>query len=446
MMKYIKRIVSCAAVVLISFAVSAPAFAQEPGAPSASGALSHPPPAPAPASVPSYPSSYAQGEEFRGVWVASVANTNWPSKKGLSEQEQKNEFIHLADEAKAMNLNAMIVQIRPTADAFYPSELNPWSSYLSGKQGEDPGYDPLEFMIEESHKRGMEFHAWFNPFRVSTTSAVLDWDEKSVMIEHPSWVVWYDNMRWLNPGLPEVRDYAVASVMEVVRGYDIDAVHFDDYFYPYPSGGKFPDKQTYNKYQDGVSDIYDWRRSNIDSFIKSVHDSIKAVKPEVKFGVSPIGVWRSKTDDPEGSNTTAKGSYDTIYADTRLWVRKSWVDYVAPQIYWEIGYSTAAYEKVLDFWVSELSANPNVHLYIGLGVYRVGARGAWSNPNEIPNQLDLNRKSGVVKGVVFYNINSLIANPLSIRNVIRNDFYQQAAAIPNMPWLRPMSEAVAQAE
>jgi uncharacterized lipoprotein YddW (UPF0748 family) len=393
------------------------------------------------------PASNDSEEEFRGVWIASVANTNWPSKKGLTAEEQKNEFIHLMDEVEAMNLNAAIVQIRPVADAFYPSKLNPWSEYLSGKQGEDPGYDPLAFMIDEAHKRGIEFHAWFNPFRVSTTLGDKEWDELSVMKTHPEWVEKYGGMLWLNPGIPEVREYAIESVMEVVRGYDIDAVHFDDYFYPYPVGkAEFPDKAEHKAYQGEITDIGDWRRENINSFIKGMHEAIKGENPDVKFGVSPIGVWRSKTVDENGSDTTAKGSYDTIYADTAKWVKEGWMDYVAPQIYWDFSFEAAPYPKVLAFWTKLAEENPNVHLYIGHGVYRVGAKGAWSDPEEIPRQLALNKESGMVKGVIFYNINSLLKNPLSIRDYLTETLYTQVASIPGMPWLDAMLEGAAQAE
>jgi uncharacterized lipoprotein YddW (UPF0748 family) len=377
-----------------------------------------------------------QEEEFRGVWIASVANTNWPSKKGLTAAEQKAEYGHLMDEVKAMNLNAVVVQIRPTADAFYPSKLNPWSEYLSGKQGKDPGYDPLAFMIEESHGRDLEFHAWFNPFRVSTTTSKKEWADSSVMKKHPEWVVPYGGTLWLNPGLPEVREYALESIMEVVRNYGIDAVHFDDYFYPYPSGSaEFPDLAQYLAYRDGVSDIYDWRRDNINFFIRDVYAAIKKEKPGVKFGVSPLGVWRSKSEDESGSDTTAKGSYDTIYADTVLWMKKGWLDYVAPQIYWDFGFEPAPYEKVLDFWVKQAEESPNVHLYIGQGVYKVGSKGAWSDPGEMPKQLALNRSVEAVKGVILYNIHSLIKNPLSIKDILVGDFYKKAASIPGMPWL-----------
>jgi uncharacterized lipoprotein YddW (UPF0748 family) len=371
-------------------------------------------------------------EEFRGVWIATVANTDWPSKRGLSIEQQKDEFMQLLDSAAAMNLNAAVVQVRPTCDTFYPSALNPWSEYLTGKQGQDPGYDPLAFMIEETHKRGMEFHAWFNPFRVSTTAAAKTWAENSVAVQHPDWVVKYGTVRWLDPGLPEVRDYAVQSVMEVVENYDIDAVHFDDYFYPYPEGGKaFPDK-NYNGDPGGLAD---WRRQNINDFIQKISIGVKERKSSVKFGVSPFGIWRSNTVDAGGSDTPAQGSYDTIYADARYWVRSGWLDYIAPQIYWEIGHAKASYDKVLAFWVKEAQEYPRTHLYIGQAAYRIGNSGAWRDPEEMIRQLRLNRASPAVKGSIYFSVRSLRANPLSIRQSILTHFYQSPAQIPAMPWL-----------
>jgi uncharacterized lipoprotein YddW (UPF0748 family) len=229
-------------------------------------------------------------------------------------------------------------------------------------------------------------------------------------------------------------------VLEVVKNYDVDAVHFDDYFYPYPESGKpFPDDASYAAYGEDTN-RENWRRQNINLFIQSVSDGIKKVKSGVKFGVSPIGIWRSNNVDAEGSATTAKGSYDSVYADTRYWVRSGWVDYVAPQIYWEIGFAKASYEKLLDFWVREAEANPRVHLYIGQAAYRIGTGGAWTDPQEMVRQLTLNRDSGFVKGSVFYSIDSLLENPLSIRQTLLNNFYQTPAQIPTMPWLASKSE------
>ena len=372
-------------------------------------------------------------DEFRGVWIATVANTNWPDKNA-SADSQKAAFSQLMDEASAMNLNAVVVQIRPTADAFYKSQLNPWSEYLTGTQGKDPGYDPLAFMVQEAHNRGLEFHAWFNPFRVSINENDKTWADNSVVTQHPDWVVDYGGEKWLDPGLPAVRKYVVDSIMEVVGNYDIDAVHFDDYFYPYPVSGKgFPDDWSYGEYGNGM-DRADWRRSNIDIFIQSVNMAIKSKKDYVKFGVSPLGVWRSQTVDPQGSDSTAAGSYDTLYADTRLWVQNDWLDYIAPQLYWELGYTPAPYENLLKFWVDVARGNPRVHLYIGEAAYRAGESGAWRDPSQVPRQMELGDSYDTVKGYIFYNIDSLIDNP-TLRGELTGNFYQASAKIPDMPWL-----------
>ncbi|MDR1558893.1 MAG: family 10 glycosylhydrolase [Clostridiales bacterium] len=380
--------------------------------------------------------------KFRGVWIATVANTNWPDK-GASAESQKAAFVKLMEEAASMRLNAVVVQIRPTADAFYKSELNPWSEYIAGTQGKDPGYDPLAFMVEEAHKRGLEFHAWFNPFRVSMNNAEKTWASNSVVVQHPDRVVTYGGQKWLDPGLPTVRKYVVDSIIEVVRNYNIDAVHFDDYFYPYPTGGKnFPDDWSYGEYGNGMSRD-DWRRSNIDEFIKTVNMAVKAEKNYVKFGVSPLGVWRSKTVDPDGSDSTAAGSYDTLYADTRLWVKENWVDYIAPQLYWELGYRTAPYESLLKFWVNMVKGSPNVHLYIGEAAYRIGNAGAWRDSSQLPRHLELSADYPEVKGHIFYNIDSLIDNPLSIRDKLTESFYTADAGVPAMPWLGDRPSAYA---
>ncbi|MGV2912970.1 glycoside hydrolase family 10 protein, partial [Bacillus safensis] len=228
--------------------------------------------------------------EMRAVWIASVYNLDWPSKKGLPVAEQKQEFIRLLDEIKAMNMNAVIMQIKPTADAFYPSAYGPWSEYLTGTQGKDPGYDPLEFMIEEAHKRGLEFHAWFNPYRITmnhTDLSRLSADHPAR--QHPDWTIAYGNQLYYNPGIPETQDFIIGGIEEVVKNYDIDAVHMDDYFYPYKIAGvPFPDQETYEKYgKKAFTHIEDWRRDNVNQLVKQINDTIKKEKPYVKFGISP---------------------------------------------------------------------------------------------------------------------------------------------------------------
>jgi len=372
--------------------------------------------------------------QFRGAWIATVANIDWPSRAGLTPQQQQEEFIALLDIATDLKLNAIIVQVRPAADTYYVSQINPWSEYLSGVQGRDPGYDPLAFMIEQAHARNLELHAWMNPFRASNYAVEKGWSQLSVIKQHPQWIVDYDNKKFINPGIPEAREHVIQSVLEVVKNYDVDAIHFDDYFYPYPvSGHDFPDDAAYNIYNRGqFRNKGDWRRDNINLFMKESYQAIKHEKPHVKLGVSPFAIWRSKSVDPEGAVTKSDMStYDKLYADTRLWVRNKWVDYIAPQIYWEFTHSSAPYEDILNFWVEEMEKNRDVHLYIGHATYRVGTGdGAWLDVQEIPNQLRLNEQYPVVKGSIFYNMSSLVNNPLGFTDVIKRDFYKYDVPAP----------------
>ncbi|SFJ68558.1 glycoside hydrolase family 10 protein [Thermoflavimicrobium dichotomicum] len=376
--------------------------------------------------------------QLRAVWIPSVLNITWPSKTGLSKEEQQKEMIQLLDEAKAMGMNAVVIQIRPTADAFYPSKINPWSKYLSGKQGEDPGYDPLAFMLKEAHKRNLEFHAWFNPYRVSMDTNLDALVPEHVARQHPDWVVAYGGKLYFNPGIPEVKQHVIDSVIEVVKNYDIDAVHFDDYFYPYPvAGQEFPDEELYQKYGAGqFKNKQDWRRHNINMLVKEVGQAIKKEKPYVKFGISPFGIWRNKSSDPTGSETNGSQSYETIYADTRTWIQNEWIDYVTPQVYWNRGYPPAAYDKLVPWWANEVK-DKRVHLYIGQAVYKIGTTSppAWQDPEEMPNQLKLNMQYPEVKGSMFFSMSDLRANRLGIKDRLAQDLYKYPALVPSMPWL-----------
>ncbi|UYO37111.1 family 10 glycosylhydrolase [Bacillus zhangzhouensis] len=378
--------------------------------------------------------------EMRAVWIASVYNLDWPSKKGLSAAEQKQEFIRLLDEIKAMNMNAVIMQIKPTADAFYPSAYGPWSEYLTGTQGKDPGYDPLEFMIEEAHKRGLEFHAWFNPYRITmnhTDLSRLSADHPAK--QHPEWTIAYGNQLYYNPGLPEAQDFIALGIEEVVKNYDIDAVHMDDYFYPNKIAGvPFPDQQTYETYgKKAFTHIEDWRRDNVNQLVKQINDTIKKEKPYVKFGISPFGVWRNIKDDPTGSNTTAgMTNYDDLYADTREWIQQHDIDYVTPQIYWSIGFQAAAYDVLTKWWSNEVKGEP-VHLYIGQAAYKINQNSdpAWSDPEEYFRQIELNRQSQLVQGSMHFSLKDINRNPLNVKDRLIEDSYRKPALIPEMPWL-----------
>lgn len=370
-------------------------------------------------------------KEFRGAWISSVYNLDWPSSKGLGIQQQKDEYTALLDELERTGINAVMVQIKPAADALYPSQHAPWSEYLTGTQGKSPGYDPLKFMIEETHKRDMEFHAWFNPFRVTTNTDKTDkLDPKNPAKQHPEWVLKYGGKLFLNPGLAAVRTYVKKTVLEVVKNYDVDGIHFDDYFYPYPDANEnpIPDHAAYEPYKKTYPNKADWRRHNINLMIKDISIGIKNIKPEVEFGISPFGVWRNSSIDPKGSQTKAGiTSYDSLYADTRYWAYTGWIDYIVPQIYWNIGYKPADYETVLKWWVEEMRGKP-VKLYVGQALYKVGTdgvgtNGAWLNPNELPNQIMMNRTYDTVQGSIYFRAKLITDNILGFTDQLKYNFY-----------------------
>jgi uncharacterized lipoprotein YddW (UPF0748 family) len=373
--------------------------------------------------------------EFRGVWVATVENIDWPSKKGLSIETQQQEFIKLLDMHQKNGMNAVVVQVRPAADAMYPSSFEPWSEYLTGKQGlaPQPFYDPLAFMIEETHKRGMEFHAWLNPYRAVfniNRSSVAD---NHITKEHPEWFLVYGDKKYFDPGLPVVRDHTAAVVKDLVNRYAVDAVHMDDYFYPYRIAGKeFPDQASFAKYGKGLSKD-EWRRSNCDSIITQLKKTIVATNPRVKFGISPFGVWRNKTQDPRGSETKGgQTNYDDLYADILLWLQKGWIDYVVPQLYWERGHKLADYDVLLKWWNDYAYGK---HLYIGHGIYRAGTNDAWKSTSQIPDQINLLRSFATTQGSVFYNSNTFAKNPNGWNDSLQNNHYKYPALVPPMPWL-----------
>ncbi len=387
--------------------------------------------------------------EFRGVWVASVENIDWPSKKGLSIEEQKAEFIRLADFQQHNGMNALVVQIRPAADAFYPSSLEPWSEYLMGKQGTPPTpyYDPLQFMIEETHKRGMEFHAWLNPYRATFRIGKSSIAPTHITKIHPDWFLDYGTTRYFNPGLPEVRKFVNEVVRDIVNKYEVDAIHMDDYFYPYRIAGKeFPDQKTFVQYGNGLKKD-DWRRSNCDSIIKELYATIRNANPRVKFGISPFGVWRNKKDDPMGSETKAgQTNYDDLYADILLWLQKGWIDYVTPQLYWERGHKLCDYDVLLKWWNDH---GYGKHIYIGHGIYRGDEKNAgWNKKTELPNQIIELRKYNTTQGSIYFSSKSFNRNPLGWVDSLRNNYYHLPALIPAMLWIdsvppeKPMVEKV----
>ncbi len=365
--------------------------------------------------------------EFRGAWVASVDNIDWPSRKALPVDSQKAEFVRLVEMHYQNGMNALIVQIRPATDAFYPSPYEPWSEWLTGTQGKPPFpyYDPLQFMITETHKRGMEFHAWCNPYRAEFSIGKSSIAPTHITRIHPEWFLEYGGKRYFDPGNKEVQMFVNNVIRDVVTRYDVDAIHFDDYFYPYRISGKeFPDNASYMKYGGSLSKD-DWRRSNVDSVILMLSNSIKEIKPNCQFGISPFGVWRNIDKDPDGSNTTAgQTNYDDLYADILLWLKNSWIDYVAPQLYWEFGHKAAPYEVLLDWWSKHSYGK---HCYIGLGIYKAGSNQVWRDKTLLPRQLQALRNTPNIQGAIYFSSKSFLNNPNGWTDSLRNVYYKERA-------------------
>ena len=381
---------------------------------------------------------YAQAQpEFRGVWVATVSNIDWPKEKSNNPEKQKADFIRLVEMHKRNGMNALVVQIRPAADAFYPSSLEPWSEFLTGKQGEAPNpyYDPLQFMLEETHKRGMEFHAWLNPYRAVFNTSNSSIASNHIIRKHPEWFLTYGDKRYFDPGNKNAQAFVVRVVQDIVKRYPIDAIHMDDYFYPYRIAGvEFPDETTYRNSASNLAKD-DWRRSNCDSIIVAIHRTIRAERPACQFGISPFSVWRNKSKDPEGSDSKAGvTNYDDLYADILLWMKKGWIDYVTPQLYLEIGHDKIAYEKLLEWWSRHSYSR---HVYIGHGIYRAGEGNSikWKNPNELPNQIRLLRETPNVQGSIYFSSKSFEKNLNGWNDSLRNNYYKEPALLPAMPWL-----------
>jgi uncharacterized lipoprotein YddW (UPF0748 family) len=380
----------------------------------------------------------APKREFRAAWIATVGNIDWPSKQGLSALQQQQEFIQRLETIKAMGGNAVIVQIRPACDALYKSSIEPWSRYLSGRQGQPPFpyYDPLEFMIEETHKRQMEFHAWFNPFRALVDNRSNPNPPGHVTRTHPEWIINYGTKAYLNPGEPAVREYVIRVIMDVVKRYDIDAVHLDDYFYPYRIPKvEFADAKSYARYGGDFSSKDDWRRNNINLFISVLNTNIKQVKPYVKLGISPFGVWRNASVDPRGSATRGgQTTYDDLYADVLLWMEKGWVDYMLPQLYWEHGHRAAPFEVLLPWWEKHTYGR---HMYYGLGAYRMvnAVKEPWVSPRELLSQISDIRRTSQVPGFSLYSISSFDKVPPAVLDSLRMKYCAAPALVPVMKWL-----------
>jgi uncharacterized lipoprotein YddW (UPF0748 family) len=380
------------------------------------------------ASAIAFAQSLPPKREFRAVWVAAVSNIDWPLRSTDAPDKQRADFIAMLDQHKAMGLNAVIVQVRPSADALYAKSREPWSQWLTGKQGQAPNplWDPLEFMIAETHKRGMEFHAWFNPFRsvVASSSSVAD---SHISQMRPEWHLSYASpYRLLDPGIPEVRQYVTSVIMDVVRGYDIDGVHFDDYFYPY-GGTTTQDAATFRSYARGFTNIADWRRDNVNMMVKMVSDSIRAVKRYVKFGISPFGIWQSGV--PQG--IVGLDAYSVIYCDATAWLQKQTIDYIMPQLYWKFG-GGQDYATLMPWWLGQATQSGR-HLYTGLGAYRLdAANGNWLT-SDITRQVDFNRAQGA-QGCSFFSSTQLTSSLKGIASELAGNQFKTIALPPVMPW------------
>ncbi|WP_431609994.1 glycoside hydrolase family 10 protein [Chryseobacterium sp. 'Rf worker isolate 10'] len=372
--------------------------------------------------------------EFRGAWIASVANINWPSRNDLTVEQQKAEAISMLDMLKDNNFNAAIFQIRPSADALYTSNIEPWSYFLTGETGTapSPNYDPLQFWIEEAHKRGLELHVWLNPYRAHHTNGGAV-NSLSMANKLSDIVIRLKNgMYWFDPANPKTQGHVSNVVKDIVKRYDIDAVHFDDYFYPYATynkGADFPDNATWNAYvsSGGTLSRADWRRDNVNKFVERIYKEIHAEKNNVRFGISPFGIW--KPGYPAG--VVGSSQYDELYADAKLWLNKGWVDYFSPQLYWPVDSKGQSFEALLSWWQSENTMNR--HLWPGLNTVEIKVS---DRPSEIKNQIAISRN--ILKndaGEIHWSIAGLTKNP-NMLPALKNGPYNEKALVPKSPWIK----------
>ena len=371
--------------------------------------------------------------EFRGAWIATVVNVDWPSQPGLPSEQQQAELIAMLDRAVELKLNSVIFQVRPASDALYPSKYEPWSESLTGEMGKapDPYYDPLAFAVDEAHKRGLELHAWFNPYRAYHAQAKSPISVNHISKTNPELVKQYGKYLWLDPGEKAVQNHSLAVIIDVVQRYDIDGVHLDDYFYPYNQGVDFPDNTSWEKYlrSGGTLNRSDWRRDNINTFVETLYRSLKAEKPWVKFGISPFGIWQP------GYPPQIKGynAYERLYADARKWLENGWLDYFAPQLYWKIDQTAQSYPVLLSWWVEQNTKNR--HIWPGNFTSQVGNKSskAWS-ANEIISQIQATRQQEEATGNIHFSMKTLMQNRAGISTALQ-EVYKVPALVPASPWL-----------
>jgi uncharacterized lipoprotein YddW (UPF0748 family) len=383
--------------------------------------------------------------EFRGAWIATVGNIDWPSKPGLPVQQQKAELLAMLDTAERIHLNAIVLQVRPACDALYESRYEPWSPYLTGTMGKAPYpfYDPLEFAVEEAHKRGLELHAWFNPFRAGLLNSKFSFSSGHISRAHPKYVHKYGKYLWLEPGDKDVQNYCAKVIMDVVNRYDIDGVHFDDYFYPYKEQDAhghdmdFPDDAAWKRYQTsgGKMSRGDWRRENVNTFVHRIYQSVKAAKPWVKVGVAPFGIWRP------GNPPQIKGfdAYDVLYCDSRKWLTDGWLDYCSPQLYWDIDSPGQSFPALLKWWMAQNPLHRN--LWPGIDSERIGSKRRDGRTgdvvkDEFVNEIKLTRdECDGTAGVIHWDIRCLTQDRGGLATALRSGPYAEPALVPPSPWL-----------
>lgn len=365
--------------------------------------------------------------EFRGAWIQAVNG----QFRGIPTEKLKQTLIDQLNSLQGAGINAIIFQVRPEADALYASQLEPWSRFLTGVQGQAPSpyWDPMQFMIDECHKRGMEFHAWINPYRVKT-SLKSELSPNHLYNIHPEWFVTYNNQLFFDPVLPESRRHICMVVADIVSRYDVDAIHMDDYFYPYPAKGMdFPDDASFARYGGGFTNRADWRRSNVNILIQKIHETIRGLKPWVKFGISPFGIYRNEKSDPLGSKTNGLQNYDDLYADVLLWARNGWVDYNIPQIYWQIGHPAADYEILVKWWAKNTENRP---LFIGQSVMNTIQNADPKNPsvNQLPRKMALERAYQTIGGSCQWPASAVVENAGKYRDALVQEYHKYPALVP----------------
>ena len=365
--------------------------------------------------------------EFRGAWIQAVNG----QFRGIPTEKKKQTLIDQLNSLQGAGINAIIFQVRPEADALYASQLEPWSRFLTGVQGQAPSpyWDPMQFMIDECHKRGMEFHAWINPYRVKT-SLKSELSPNHLYNIHPEWFVTYNNQLFFDPALPESRRHICMVVADIVSRYDVDAIHMDDYFYPYPAKGMdFPDDASFARYGGGFTNRADWRRSNVNILIQKIHETIRGLKPWVKFGISPFGIYRNEKNDPLGSKTNGLQNYDDLYADVLLWARNGWVDYNIPQIYWQIGHPAADYETLVKWWAKNTENRP---LFIGQSVMNTIQNADPKNPsmNQLPRKMALERAYQTIGGSCQWPASAVVENAGKYRDALVQEYHKYPALVP----------------